>query len=148
MAVEIAAILNSRRETSQRDRQFARDSLQDRKRRFIAMNVLMRVQVSRVTAHQAAKLFQLASDFFRHASLIRRDDLVTQLPFIILIDPFRKIHVQTNAQFGIASHAFGDLGCGRLANHQAGTGDDALLVAAEDSLIDTGTQTKVIRIDD
>src|SRR5215813_11166776 len=98
------------------------------------MHVLVRVEVSRVFAHQAAKSGELAGSLFGNgACILHGNHLVHLGPTPVAAAPFAKIEVKAQAQARVIPAVRGRFRYGRPTHHEAGTRDDPTLMRLDNS---------------
>lgn len=81
-------------------------------------------------------------------TISRRNHLIHDPPRSVHKRPFAEIDMQSQRQLRVFESVKGGFGRRLMSHHEAGAGNDALLMRPDDSLIDTWAQPKIIRIDD
>jgi hypothetical protein len=149
LPIEVAAVLESRSKVSHRNAKYPTQIEKNGSEGFVAMDVLMRVEVTRLAIHESlegAVLFlHLVADGLL---VVVRDDPIERFPFTITVSPFAKIHMQTHAEARMPPGVFRSRGSGRPSNHQAGTCHDAIFMSGDDPAVRLVTQPKIVGIDD
>src|SRR5438876_157497 len=101
------------------------------------MDIVVRVEMGRQTSEQLSKALNLPSNL-RARRRARRETRAERL----------QIDMQPHAQRRRASTQSDRLLRGRRVDHQAGAGQDALLMRLDDSPIDAGGRSEIVAVDD
>jgi hypothetical protein len=93
------------------------------------MNMLMRVDVSRIVTHEATESGQLMGHFGCYrGGVICGNHLIKLYPCVVTVAPFAEIDMESEAKAWVRG-AIGSRLYGRLpAHHQASAGHDAVLM--------------------
>src|SRR5579859_1320962 len=112
------------------------------------MHVLMRVNVGWIAAHQLPERVELKSSLFKNCQgVIFVCHPIELGPFAIMpAGPFSQIEMKTDTQYGMRASVFAGLPGRRPSNHEAGAGDDTLLVRPDNAAIDAWTAAEVIGV--
>src|SRR5258708_21802556 len=141
LAVERAIVADARVRPSERDTERTSGVTQDRAQWFIAMDMLVGIQVSWIGTYKAAEQVELVGHLRR---LVDRIDHIDRYPCFVTVRPFAEIDMQAQAELQMFARIGGCLAAGRPANHQAGAGNNALLVGGGDPPVDRMTLAEVI----
>src|SRR5579859_5548168 len=114
------------------------------------MHVLMRVNVGWIAANQFPEDIELKSRLFKNRQgIILVCHAVELGPVAIATaSPFSQVEMKPNAQCGMRTGVFAGLSGSRPANHEAGAGDDPLLMRPDNAAIDAWAAAKVISVHD
>jgi hypothetical protein len=148
LPVEVPAIDHSGVCASEHNAQLFGRTGHHAQNRLGTMNVLMRVQMGRIAAHQLPEGFQLPGNLPGNRGRVTNGNhLIHRPPRLINEHPLTQINVKSNGQSGMAP-GIGRCRLGlRGADHQAGARDDPLLMRPDDSTIHSPTEPKVIGVD-
>ena len=108
LAVEVATVANAFANASKWWYIQTKGHLdQNRSHRLFEVNVLMRIDVSRVLSYQPAESLQLPGHFLRHdACIVRSDNLVDGNPGVVSIRPLSQIQMQSQAEVRLLFGAY------------------------------------------
>src|SRR5262249_12104460 len=122
--------------------------IEERAYRFLPMNVLVGVKMRWIAAHQPDKCLELPANFrLNRSGVVRNDNFIKLDPLSIAPQPLPQIEVQADAKLGMSARVLGGLPGSGPAYHQAGTGDDTLLVGPDNAAVHARTLAKVVRVD-
>lgn len=149
LAIEVATVAHERMVVTERHVQFLGQHLGVLGCGARTMNVLMRIDVSRVAPQQLLEKLELPVDFSSDGmAIFERRSNILFAPLTISKGPFAQIQVQTDAQIRMQACELNRVSDSVAQHHQAGTGDNALRVRGNNSAIDARGQTKVVGIYD
>ena len=149
MAVQVSAVDDAAELVAQGNTELRGQAPEDPCHRFPPVHVLVGVQMGGLAAGQRAKPGKLALHLRLHGLRVALDrhDLVHRCPCAVLLHPLAEVDVQAHSErrrgAGVGGGLFGRL----LADHQAGAGQDALLVRARDACVHARAEAEVVRVD-
>src|SRR5688572_4519739 len=112
------------------------------------MNVLVGIQMSRISAQQPPKFSQLPGNLVRHLlPIVKWRDFVQLRPLTILKAPFPKIEMKSDTQAICSAAKFRSLRRRWPTNHEAGTGNNSLFMSIDDPAVDSSALAKIIGVD-
>jgi hypothetical protein len=149
LPVKVAMVPHRGTVRPERNANLARQVEQERPQRFPVMDVLMRVQVRRVSPHQFPKVCQLTRDFVGHADgILDPNDFVASDPDSLDKRPFAEIDVEPDTQVRVCS----GIRCCRASrhpsHHKTRACDDAVAVGGDDSAVDAWALAEIVCVDD
>ena len=136
LAIEIAAVVDAA-VVAEGDVETGGGLLNDRPHARILMNVLVRIEMRGRAIGEAEKCIELMLNFQTDGGgIIEVNDFVKRFPFAVDYGPFGEIEVEADAQVGERFCGDDSFFGGGVAHHQAGAGDDAVLMSMEDAAVD------------
>src|SRR5262249_51668453 len=113
------------------------------------MHVLVGVEVRGLASHERGEGLELIVDFAGDRSgLVHRHDFVELHPGAVAIHPLAEVDVEPHAQLAVAPCILRGLVSRRPSDHEARTGDDAVLVRLKHAPVHADAPAEVIGIDD
>jgi len=113
------------------------------------MYVLVRIDVRGIFARQSPENVELAQGLIpERCRFVECYNVIDTRPLGILINPFSKVEVQSQAKTGLISGVIRGFDCGLPSNHQAGAGNDAMFMRIGDAAIHLEAVTEIIRVYD
>src|SRR5258708_3696393 len=149
LPVKLAGIANVRTEITNGDGHFCRQRQHNGPGRFVAMPVLMGINMRGISSHQVVERRHLLLHFLGHSDgIIFFNDLIELAPFTIAISPLPEIEMQTYAQFRVLFSVRGGLRSDGPPYHQAGTSHNSVFMGFDDAAVHSGTLSEVVGVDD
>src|SRR5690348_18500183 len=100
------------------------------------MDMLVRIQVSRIPSHEASKLGPLASYFGLYRfRIVRRHHGIQRQPFSIAKEPLAEVQMKSDTDPAVGARVNGGRPGGRLSHHETGAGQNSGLGRLNDSEI-------------
>src|SRR5688572_6137606 len=149
LPIEDAGVVDARVPLAQRHGEFAGQSAHDRSSGLTEVLMLVGIEVGGIPTHQLPESKELTPDLVVDSDrVVDGYHAVQRTPCAMLTDPLAQVDVKPRAEARPGPGIGRRLYCGGPPHHEADAGDDAPLVALDDSSIDARALTKVIGVDD
>src|SRR5215212_5491880 len=113
------------------------------------MNVLVRINVSRILANKTAEVTKLAGHLIRHrCAVMLGNHFIYRYPSAIAVGPFTEIEMKSHAETLMLSTVGCGFGGSRPTHHQTSACHDALFMRFDDAPIYTKAKAKIVGIHD
>jgi len=149
LSIELAVIGDLVAEASTRHTESIADRSDDQADRFVPMHMLVRVDMGGIASHQPPEPVELADDLqLDRRRVVLPHNLIKRCPFAVPAHPFTQIEVQADTQPWRAPRVLRRRRRPRPVHHQAGTRDDSVLMAPDDTFVDARRLTEIVGVDD